>query len=97
MGHLPERTVMIAELLDEMRGFEVDHEPGGWPAVRMNQISALCGEIERLRLIADEPMRVIAVEAIREVTGCPDIKGKDGKYLVDVLMEKMRSFVAGLD
>lgn len=30
-------------------------------------------------------MRAIAVEAIREATGCPDIKGKDGEYLVDKL------------
>lgn len=49
-------------------------------------------EIERLRGLGDEPMRVIAVEAIREVTGCPDIKGND-KSLVDVLMEKVRDFV----
>lgn len=49
-------------------------------------------EIDRLRLLGDEPMRVIAVEAIREVTGCPDIGG-NGKYLVDVLMEKVRDFV----
>lgn len=49
-------------------------------------------EIDRLRLLGDEPMRVIAVEAIREVTGCPDIGG-NGKYLVDVLMDKVRDFV----
>lgn len=37
------------DLVAEMRGFETDHEPEGWPAVRMRQISALCDEIERLR------------------------------------------------
>ncbi len=42
------------------------------------------------RVLFDEPLRVIAVEAIREVTGCPDIKGNEGKYLVDVLMQKAR-------
>jgi hypothetical protein len=31
-----------------MRGFEIDHEPDGWPAVRMRQVSALCDEIEQL-------------------------------------------------
>ena len=33
-----------------------------------------------------EQIRVAAVAAIREVTGCPDIKGKDGAYLVDALI-----------
>lgn len=33
-----------------------------------------------------EQIRVAAVAAIREVTGCPDIKGKDGAYLVDTLI-----------
>lgn len=37
------------DIVEEMRGFEIDHEPDGWPAVRMRQISALCDEIERLR------------------------------------------------
>jgi len=30
-------------------------------------------------------IRALAVEAIREATGCPDIKGNDGEYLVDKL------------
>ena len=55
-------------------------------------LRATLDELDRLRLLGDEPMRVIAVEAIREVTGCPDIGG-NGKYLVDVLMEKVRDFV----
>ena len=37
------------DIVEEMRGFEIDHEPDGWPAVRMRQISALCDEIDRLR------------------------------------------------
>ena len=37
------------DLVARMRSFEVDHEPDGWPAVRMREISALCDEIERLR------------------------------------------------
>lgn len=37
------------DIVEEMRGFEIDHGPDGWPAVRMRQISALCDEIERLR------------------------------------------------
>lgn len=36
------------DIVEQMRSFESDHEPGGWPAVTMGQISALCDEIERL-------------------------------------------------
>jgi hypothetical protein len=32
-------------ILDEMIGFEADHPPDGWPAVRMSQISELCNEL----------------------------------------------------
>lgn len=42
----------MSDLLETMRNFEIDHEPDGWPGVRMRQISALCDEVERLR--ADE-------------------------------------------
>ena len=38
-----------------------------------------------------EQIRVAAVAAIREVTGCPDIKGKDGAYLVDALIVNLLS------
>jgi hypothetical protein len=37
------------DIVEEMRGFEIDHEPDGWPGVRMRQVSALCDEVERLR------------------------------------------------
>ena len=37
------------DIVEDLRGFEADHEPDGWPAVRMRQISALCDEVERLR------------------------------------------------
>lgn len=40
-------------IVTEMRGFEIDHEPDGWPAVRMRQISALCDEVDRLRKDAE--------------------------------------------
>ena len=45
----------------------------GWQAARTVPLHA-------------EQIRVAAVAAIREVTGCPDIKGKDGAYLVDTLI-----------
>jgi hypothetical protein len=35
------------KLVEELRLLEVDHEPSGWPAVQMRQISALCDEVDR--------------------------------------------------
>lgn len=32
-----------------MRRLEADHQPDGWPAIRMRDITALCDEIEQLR------------------------------------------------
>ena len=36
------------ELIERMRGFEIDHEPNGWPAIQMRDISAMCDAIESL-------------------------------------------------
>lgn len=36
------------ELIERMRGFEIDHSPDGWPAIRMREISAMCDAIESL-------------------------------------------------
>ena len=60
------------DLVANMRALEADHEPDGWPAVRMKEISALCDEIERLRAAlasrdeaAQQPLR--AAEAARQL------------------------------
>jgi len=45
-------------------------------------------EIERLRGLLGEPLRVIAVEAIREATGCPDLIGRDSVKLTEKLLKK---------
>lgn len=37
------------DIVTEMRNFAIDHDPDGWPAVRMRQITALCDEIDQLR------------------------------------------------
>lgn len=39
----------IDEIIKAMRLLELDHEPKGWPAVQMRDITAMCDEIERLR------------------------------------------------
>jgi len=36
------------ELIERLRSFEIDHEPDGWPGVRMRQISAMCDAVEYL-------------------------------------------------
>lgn len=36
------------ELIERLRGFEIDHSPDGWPAIRMREISAMCNAIESL-------------------------------------------------
>lgn len=36
------------ELIERLRGFEIDHEPNGWPAIQMRDISAMCDVIESL-------------------------------------------------
>jgi hypothetical protein len=38
----------LAELLGRMRGLAVDHEPQGWPAIQMKDITALCDAIVAL-------------------------------------------------
>lgn len=39
-----------------------------------------------------ELLRVILVEAIRTITGCPDIKGAGGKYLTDVALDLAKQY-----
>ena len=36
------------ELIERMRGFEIDHDPKGWPAIQMRDISDMCNAIESL-------------------------------------------------
>lgn len=36
----------MSDLIERMRSLEQDHEPDGWPAVQMRDISALCDVVE---------------------------------------------------
>lgn len=36
------------ELIERLRVLEIDHEPNGWPAIQMRDISAMCDAIESL-------------------------------------------------
>lgn len=67
------------------------HEDILVPLVIQPATSITAAELDALRKDAAkalhaEQIRITAVAAIREVTGCPDIKGKDGAYLVDSLI-----------
>ena len=44
----------IEEFVAWMCGFADDHEPDGWPAVKMSDITRLCAEVERLRALLSE-------------------------------------------
>jgi hypothetical protein len=37
------------KIVEKIRLLEIDHGPDGWPAVRMQDVSALCDEVDRLR------------------------------------------------
>lgn len=37
------------DIVQELKLFEIDHDPEGWPAIRMRQISAVCDELTALR------------------------------------------------
>ena len=43
------RTEEIDALTERMRGFDASHEPHGWPAVQMRDITSLCNTIAQLR------------------------------------------------
>ena len=47
-------------LIARMRAFESDHAPGGWPCIRMRDITALCDAIEAARAAALEEAAEIA-------------------------------------
>jgi hypothetical protein len=49
-------------LIEELRGFEADHSPDGWPAIRMRQISALCDEVDRLKSVEAAARNLVKVK-----------------------------------
>ena len=50
------------EIEKELRSFEADHTPDGWPAVRMRQVSALCDEVDRLKAIEAAARNLVKVK-----------------------------------
>lgn len=62
---------MVDELFDRLRLLEQDHEPDGWPAVQMRDITALLNEADAARsqiadLCAANQALLAEVEALRQ-------------------------------
>ena len=43
----------IDTLIENCRLFEIDHDPDGWPAIQMQDISNLCSAVEQTNLAID--------------------------------------------
>jgi hypothetical protein len=71
----------MSDIVEEMRVFEDDHEPDGWPAIRMRQVSALCDEIEALR------QRVADLEKQTEEINAAQIYLREQKRILTQLHE----------
>ena len=63
----------LIEPLEWLRGFEIDHSPDGWPAIRMREISAMCNAVEsllaeneRLKFEVDTKQLIPAEDVARE-------------------------------
>ena len=65
-------------LLLRMRNFEADHEPEGWPAIQMKDVSSLCRLVEELGGLA------------RRSANAFNLKGPSpiGKAVVDFLQKE---------
>lgn len=92
MTHIASSTGLGAGLIHADAAMESD--AAGIVALRNNALAIIDDqqrEIERLRARAAELenpewLRVVAVEAIRAVTDCPDIKGNNGEYLSEAIL-----------
>lgn len=52
------------ELIERLRVLEIDHEPNGWPAIQMRDISAMCDAIESL-LAENERLKLLEESALK--------------------------------
>lgn len=55
---MTESEADLAELLGRMRLLAMDHDPDGWPAVRMRDITALCDAIVQLNTSASVQVKL---------------------------------------
>ena len=60
----------LIEPLEWLRGFEIDHSPDGWPAIRMREISAMCDAVESLLAENERLKAELAKYRDAPVVGC---------------------------
>jgi hypothetical protein len=51
----------LTEIMELIPIMQADHEPDGWPAIRMDQVTALYDEVLRLQKIVGDTLRVLPV------------------------------------
>jgi hypothetical protein len=51
------------EFINYIRGFEVDHTPEGWPAIKMGEVSRLLDMVDRYREALE-----ITVSALQDIS-----------------------------
>ncbi len=65
------KSYPIKQLIADLRGLEVDHDPGGWPAVQMKEITALCDAIDTMQKsftkIFDSVTDMLSQEQIEQI------------------------------
>lgn len=76
-------TETTTQLVERLRGFESDHEPHGWPAIKMADISALCGHITRLQCEA-KVLRDLLAMALDVVKTCEGETAPECEALMDL-------------
>jgi hypothetical protein len=59
----PTRSVGVQQLVMRCRDFEIDHEPDGWPAIQMREVSALCDALDAPKWENGEPANIRAAAA----------------------------------
>ena len=80
----------VDEFVKQMRGYESDHSPDGWPAIRMRDISRLCWIVERQREalaeVATGPETMLAVMREKNIA-ITDLKDPMQKFAFTVYAE----------
>lgn len=77
------------ELIERMRGFEIDHDPDGWPGIRMREVSALCDALEK----AEQERDALAAELLT-----PQVFTRIVEWLQqDPMPRAAQAFTAGIE
>lgn len=58
----------MSDIVKRMRGFESDHTPDGWPAIRMREVSELCDRVEAAETLIEK--MYVALTQAKECCYC---------------------------